>query len=165
MLAEIYADAKFICLVRDPISWVKSHVNYFMNTNREALQSNRIDNGFPFDLPSGNQHSRDLFLKNIDEYIEITFKSWANSYRSILNQTHHLSTEKYCFIDTNKISYKTDYLARFAGISVRDLIVEKAHSNISIYNVDVLKIVNPELIDHYYCKHCKNLMNELSDKL
>ena len=165
MLAEVYSDAKFICLVRDPLSWVKSQVNYFMDIHREALHANRIDNGFPFDLPRGNQKSRDLFLKNIDEHIEITFKSWANAYRSILNQTQHLSTDRYCFIATNTIFQKIDYLATFAGISENNLFVEKAHSNISVYHIDVLKIANPELIDYYYRKHCKDLMDELSGKL
>ena len=165
ILAETYSDAKFIYMVRDPVSWVRSQVNYFMDIQKEALQSNRIDNGFPFDLPRGDQRSRDSFLQRIDEYIEITFKSWGNSYRSILNQTQHLSSDRYCFIATNRISQKIGDLASFAGISEKNLIVEKAHSNISVYNVDILKIVNTELIDRYYRKHCKDLMYELSDKL
>ena len=74
ILSEEFVDAKFVCLLRDPESWVRSQINYFMDISKEALQSTRIDNGFPFDLPRGDKVSRDEFLQNIDKHIEVTFK-------------------------------------------------------------------------------------------
>jgi transcriptional regulator with XRE-family HTH domain len=164
ILSEEFADAKFICLIRDPESWVKSQVNYFMDTTKEALQSVRIDNGFPFDLPRGDQVSRDKFLLHIDEYIEVTFKSWANAYRSILGQTEKLNPERYCFIWTNEISCQLGAIAKFAGIPETELKAENVHSNKAVYQVDALKMVGPDLIAQYYNRHCKDLWDTISNK-
>ncbi|NWJ52265.1 MAG: hypothetical protein HXX14_15520 [Bacteroidetes bacterium] len=165
ILSEEFTDAKFICLFRDPISWVKSQVNYYMDADREALQSTQIDNGFPFDMPRGEQVPRNKFLQNIDEYVEITFKSWAIAYRLILNQIRKLPDESYRFISTNQISQKLDLLANFAGVSQKNLVVGNAHSNKSVYQVDILKIVKSELIVQYFNKHCKDIMDEILEKI
>lgn len=164
ILSEEFADAKFVCLIRDPESWVRSQINYFIDTEKEALQSKRIDNGFPFDLPRGDQASRDELLLHIDDYIEVTFKSWANAYRMILSQTEKISPERYCFIRTNEISQKLGAIAEFAGVSETNLIADKAHSNKADYRVDVLKMVSPVLIAQYYNRHCKELWDSLSKK-
>ena len=164
ILSEEFADAKFICLIRDPESWVKSQINYFMDTSKEAMQSLLIDNGFPFDLPRDDQVSRDKFLQHIDEYIEVSFKSWANAYRSILSQTEKLSPERYCFIRTDDISRKLGAIAKFAGIPEIDLRAENVHLNKAVYQVDALKMVGRDLITHYYNRHCKDLWDTISNK-
>ena len=165
ILSEEFADAKFICLIRDPLSWVKSQINFFMDTTKEALQSDRIDNAFPFDLPRGDQASRDKFLLHIAEYIEGTFKTWANVYRAILSRTEKLSPERYCYIRTNEISHKLGTIANFAGIPETDLIAESVHSNKAVYQVDALKMVGPDLIAQYYDRHCKELWDSISKKI
>ena len=164
ILSEEFADAKFICLIRDPKSWVKSQINCFMDTTKEALQSERLENGFPFDLPHGDQVSRDKFLQNIDEHIEVTFKSWANAYQAILRQTEKLSPERFCYIRTNEISQKLGSIAKFAGISETELRAENVHSNKSVYQLDALKMVSPDLIAQYYNRHCKELWESISKK-
>ena len=163
ILSEEFADAKFVCLLRDPESWVRSQINYYMDTSKEVLQSTRIDNGFPFDLPRGDQVSRDEFLLHIDEHIEVSFKSWANAYRIILSQTEKLSPEQYCFIRTNEISHKFGLLAKFAGIAETDLLIKKSHSNKAVYQVDALKMVSADIIAQYYNLHCKELWDSLSN--
>ena len=163
ILSEEFDDAKFVCLVREPKSWVRSQINYYMDISKEALQSNRIDNGFPFDLPRGDQVSRDEYLQNIDKYIEVAFQSWANANRMILNQTEKLSPERYCFIRTNEISQKISLLAKFAGIAETDLRVDKSHSNQAVYQVDALKMVSADLITQYYKLHCKDLWDSFSN--
>ena len=165
ILSEEFADAKFICLIRDPESWVKSQINYFMDITKEALQSGQIDNGFPFDLPRGDQVSRDKFLLHIDEHIEVTFKSWANAYRMILSQTEKLPPERYCYVRTNEISQKLGTIASFAGIPETELIADKVHSNKAVYRVDALKMVAPDLIAQYYSRHCKELWDSISKNI
>jgi hypothetical protein len=129
------------------------------------LQSGQIDNGFPFDLPRGDQASRDKFLLHIDEHIEVTFKSWANAYRMILSQTEKLPRERYCYVRTNEISQKLGTISGFAGIPETELIVDKVHSNKADYRVDALKMVNPDLIEQYYNRHCKELWDSISKKI
>jgi hypothetical protein len=161
LLSDEFADAKFVCLVRDPQSWVRSQINYFMDISKEAMQSTQIDNGFPFDLPRGDQVSREEFLRNIDKHIEVTFISWANAYRMILNQAEKLSPDRFCFVRTNEITQKLGLLAKFAGITVTDLFSEKSHSNKANYHMDALKMVSSDIITQYYNRHCKELWKSL----
>ena len=164
ILSEEFADAKFICLIRNPESWVKSQINYYMDISKEALQSNKLENGFPFDLPRGDQISRDKFLLHVDDFIEVTFKSWANAYRMILSQTEKLSPERYCYIRTNEISQNFSAIARFAGTSETELIADNVHLNKAFYQVDALKMVGSDLIAKYYNRHCKELWDSISKK-
>jgi transcriptional regulator with XRE-family HTH domain len=165
LFAETFSDARFICLFRDPVSWVRSQVNYFMDTSKEALQSLQIENGFPFDLPRGDKLSREKFLRQLDKNIEVTFQCWANSYRSILQQLKTLDSSRYCFIPTHTISQNMGLLASFAGVPESSLIAEKSHLNKSDYQTDVLKLVDVEIIKGYYQTHCKEIEEEISEKL
>ena len=128
------------------------------------MLSDRLENGFPFDLPLNDQVSRDKFLLHIDDDIEGTFKTWASAYRSILSQTEKLSPERYCFIRTNEISHQLGAIAKFAGIPESDLRAENVHSNKAVYQLDALKMVDPDLIAQYYNRHCKDLWDTISNK-
>ena len=165
IFAQEFSEARFICLFRDPVSWVRSQVNYFMDPSKEALQSLQIENGFPFDLPRGDKLSREKFLQQLDKNIEVTFQCWANSYRRILQQVKTLDSSRYCFIPTPTISQNMGLLASFVGVPESSLIAEKSHLNKSVYQTDVLKLVDAKTINRYYLTHCKEIEEEISEKI
>ena len=161
ILADEFPDARFICLIREPISWVGSHINYFMDVTKEALQSARIDNGFPFDLPLGDVAARRELLNGLDHYIETTFRSWANACRSMLIQTRSLPPDRYLYLMTDQISTSVGRIAGFAGISESELDSAKSHCNKAIYQTDVLTLVPKEIIRSCYDRYCRELFEEL----
>lgn len=161
ILAAEYPDAKFICLVREPRSWVRSQVNYFMDLTKEALQADRIDNGFPFDLPRGDRQSREKYLAGLDRHIEVAFQTWTRAYRRILEHARLLSPERFCFIMTGMISQSLGIISQIAGIAKSNLIIEHSHSNRADYTTDILELVRPGLMDDYFKRHCRELFEEL----
>jgi transcriptional regulator with XRE-family HTH domain len=157
ILAEEFPSAKFICLIRDCYSWVSSSINYFTHPEREALQSQELRNGMPFDLPRGSNSQKEELVKNFHKYIDKPIAHWASSYRDMLAK---LPPGRSIIIKTNELSDKIPDLARFTGVPEDSLIRERSHLNKAEYKVNILHGLDYEFLEARFNEHCKDLMQE-----
>ena len=160
ILSEAYPNAKFVCLIRDCYSWLKSYINYFTQPDREALQSSFKRNGLPFDLPRGACDAKQELIRNFHKYIDGALSFWANEYNAILEKCDHLSKDRYLIIRTNEIMDKIDELARLTGVSSDTLLRENAHLNKAEYRVNILKRLDFDFLKDKFDRHCSVLMRK-----
>ena len=163
-LLNLYPESKFIILFREPASWVKSHINYFMPLERSAIHAIESDNGFPFDIPPGDQQIRDELINNIEKYIEVPFKSWARAFDKILDETKSLDKDRILFVNTSNIDNNISNFSRLANVEIESLISENKHLNKANYTINVLDLVGKENIDGIVKKHCLDIYKKLEEK-
>lgn len=157
ILADEYHEAKFICLIRDCYSWLDSYINYFMEPKREAIQSRKIDNGFPFDLPRGSLKEREELVNNFHKYIDTLLSFWANSYKDMIEKLPH---GRSLIVKTQEISGKVDEIANFVGVSPESLIKENSHLNKSEKKIQILHKLDYGFLKVKFNEHCSGLMNK-----
>jgi len=155
VLAELFPDAKFIGLMRDPFSWVNAQVNYFTLPEHQALTSPELPSGFPCDLPRGVNSAKTELIQNFPRYAESIIAHWANSTRTMLAQ---LPRERSLIVRTHEIAMRVDDLARFIGVLVATLRRDQTHLNRARYHVNVLQLCDREFLRGVFDAHCNDLL-------
>jgi transcriptional regulator with XRE-family HTH domain len=155
VLAELFPDARFIGLIRDPFSWVNSQVNYFTLPKREAIQSRELPNGFPFDLPRGAHEAKAELLRNFPRYAEGIIAYWADSVRTLLAQ---LPPGRSLVVRTTDLTRRVDDLARFIGVPAETLRRDQTHLNRAEYHVNVLAHCDRALLRAQFDALCGDLL-------
>ena len=155
ILQDEFPEAKFICLIRDCYSWVNSFVNYFVVSEREAIQSKELPNGMPFDIPRGAIEAKNELVNNFHKYIDVPLSFWSSSYRDMVEK---LPPGRSLIIRTHEISQKVDDIAHFVGIPPNKLVKEQYHLNKAKYTVNVLRNLDRDFLKAKFREHCSGLM-------
>ncbi len=155
VLAELFPEAKFVGLIRDPFSWVNAQVNYFTLPEHQALTTAELPSGFPFDLPRGVNSAKTELIQNFPRYAEDIIAYWANSTRAMLAQ---LPAERSLVIRTHEIAMRVDDLAQFIGVPVETLRRDQTHLNRAQYHVNALQLCDREFLRGVFDTHCNDLL-------
>lgn len=154
--SEDYPEAKFICLIRDPFSWVSSLINYFVVPQREALHSASLPNGMPFDVPRGDMEAKRRLVEEFSENAETPISFWAEEYRRMLSLLPH---DRSLILRTHEISSSLQKIADFVGIDYGLLRRDRTHLNKAPYTTDVLRQCDPDHLEALFNKHCGDLLD------
>lgn len=155
LLAELFPEARFIGLLRDPFSWVSSLVNYFTVPEVEALESQELPNGLPFDLPLGASEAKAELIRHFERYADTPISFWADACRTMLKE---LPAGRTLIVRTHEISQKLNDLAQFAGVPREMLQDNQAHLNHAHYHVSVLQPCDRDKLQARFDAHCADLL-------
>ena len=153
--SEDYPEAHFICLIRDPFSWVSSLINYFVVPEREAIQGELLPNGMPFDVPRGDMDAKKRLISDFPVYAEKPIRFWAEEYRRMISL---LPEGRSIILLTHEISRSLERIAGFLGIAVDDLNHDRTHMNKAVYTTDVLGQCDSRKLAMLFSKHCDDLL-------
>jgi transcriptional regulator with XRE-family HTH domain len=156
ILAQEYPEAKFVCLIRDCYSWVNSKLNYFIIPEREALQSQELPNGFPFDLPRGACEAKEELICNFDRYIDIPLTFWAAEYRAMIAR---LPRERSLIVRTHDIANQVETMAHLVGVPPETLVKERSHLNKGQYRLNIFDRYDHNWLQQKFDTHCGELMS------
>lgn len=156
ILAKEYPEAKFICLIRDCFSWLSSYINFVTHPYREALQSQELGNGLPFDLPRGTSKAKDDLIRNFRSYMDVPLSFWSFENKAMFEK---LPPDRSMIIRTYDISSKIEGLARFINIPTETLLKERSHLNRSPYRVKILSHYDQDFLETKFQEHCADLMS------
>lgn len=155
--SEDYPEAHFICLIRDPFSWVSSLINYFVVPEREAIQSDLLPNGMPFDIPRGDIDAKKRLIADFPVYAEKPIRFWAEEYRRIISL---LPEGRSIILLTHEISRSLERISRFLCIPVDDLCHDRTHMNKAVYTTDVLRQCDSSHLAMLFGRHCSDLLEQ-----
>ncbi len=152
--------ARFIYLLRDPYSWVESHINYFTQIDCEALHGDLLPNGLPFDLPRGAMAPRQELIENFCRYAEVPIAFWASENRVALQRLQSAAPNRSLLLYTHEVSRSLPRLAEFAGVPSESLLAERCHSNRTEYHVRVLHDGQTAVLQALFDHHCGDLLEQ-----
>ena len=157
ILAEEYPEAAFICLIRDPFSWLNSEINHFTSPDQEAIQSQELPNGLPFDLPQGACEAKEELVRNFPRYIDWPLSYWACEYRAMLTR---LPPGRSLVVRTHEIADNIERMARLVSVPVDTLLRERSHLNKATYQVRILERCDRSFLKAKFEQHCGELLAE-----
>ncbi|MCP4694395.1 MAG: hypothetical protein GY859_40570, partial [Desulfobacterales bacterium] len=155
IVADEFPKAVFICLIRDPFSWVNSLVNYWTLPGHEAIQSEELDNGTPFDLPPGACEAKAELARNFSRYIDAPLSFWAGEYGIMLAA---LPPERSLVVRTHEIADNFHQMARLVNIPADAPRRKRSHLNKMAYHVKILDRCDPRFLRDKFDQHCGELL-------
>lgn len=160
-LAVLYSEAKFVCTVREPRSWLRSIIDQCINNPREHLDPSwktLRDLSFgplPEEYPDKESVLERYGLYSLDQYL----RYWSVHNRVLLDST---SPKRRVFIRTSALSDEVDRLAGLAGLSTTSLLTERDHVNKASEKHDVLDEIDADYLKEKIHEHCQPIMERLS---
>nr|WP_272506448.1 sulfotransferase [Salinibacter ruber] len=162
-LVEIFPDAKFICTVRSPGSWLRSNIDQCLNNPRDRLAESAdhyrrlrdLNYGAPPDeyppeeapLAEHNLHSLSGFL----EY-------WSWHYERVLDE---VPKDRLLILKTEELDTALPRIARFMDVSRRSLSRPK-RANVSSEDHGILDPIDEKYIDKKTQKICGKVMEKVN---
>jgi len=153
VLARMFPDARFIVTVREPMSWLKSRLNYHIKIQVPEWQAYR-------DYFWGRQHRvwaaaeqplKELGLYSLDTYLQ----QYADHYDRVLRE---LPVERRLLLRTHELAQARDTLAAFLGVPEESLTA--SHSRRSAKKIAPLEQMDPGFIRDRIWHHCRGLITE-----
>jgi hypothetical protein len=138
-LAELYPDAKFIITIRDPMSWIKSRVNFHYNRQpaewskyREYIWS-RFHHGYQPEEAVLEQYN----LYSIDAYLE----QYVEQYQYLMSG---IPAERRIIVKTNAINDSVEKINAFIGINEP---IEAVVTNTSEHQDNLFEQIPKEFVE------------------
>lgn len=160
ILAEEFPDSKFVFSIRDCFSWLDSIVtmgltagagvpSWMMEYGR-FIARDRVDQGAitaPFDL-----------MRALPDLVDGLFRYWSEMNSSVLDL---LPEGRSLIVRTHELSASLDRLALFAGVPRDSLTARAKHRNRAAERLEILRSLDPGLIEERYQVHCRELMERV----
>lgn len=160
-LAVLYPEAKFVCTVREPRSWLRSIIDQCINNPREKLErpwQTLRDLSFgplPEEYPDEESVLKEYGLYSLDQYLSY----WSFHNRTLLDS---IPAERRKLIRTSALSDEVDQLAGFAGVSTTSLRTERDHVNKASEKHSILEEIDADYLKGKIDEHCQPIMERLS---
>lgn len=152
-ITDLFPDAKYLITVREPLSWIRSRINFHFKKHPPEWEEYR--QYFWMDKTRGYDPEEAVLeanqLASLDAYL-----SQYNEHYLLAKQ--HLPEAASLYIRTDNLSREAGEIARFLNINAR-------HINTSHANSEPEKASFIEGIDEHYLTrkvwgHCENLIRE-----
>lgn len=163
-LSAAFPDAKFICTVRAPRSWLRSIIDQCINKPREEIPSvyRRLrDHSFgpiPEKYPPQEQPLARNGVHSLSGYLSY----WAYHYRTVLDD---LPAGRRLLVRTRYLSDISQTIADFVGVSESDLQTNRAHEHKTSRTHGVLEQVEQTYLRKKIDEHCSDVTNRLSREM
>jgi len=160
-LTEEFPDAKFICTVREPRSWLRSILDQCINNPRSALSPEWKaihDLAFgrpPEEYPPAERLLEEYGLRRLDQYLQY----WAWHNEKILDA---VPSERRLFIRTAKLSSSLEEVATFANLSTSHLSDARSHSHRTTERHSVLEHIENSYINEKIRDRCSRVVDRLN---
>jgi len=158
-LVELYPDAKFICTVREPRSWLRSIIDQDINKPRSGLPSvwraiHDLDFGRPLgEYPSQEEILEEYELRSLDQYL--SYWAWHNV--QLLDTTPN---DRRLFVRTACLSGRTADIAKFLDVTASHL--DRSHSNKASEKHGILSEIDRDYVCEKICGHCSRVAKRLN---
>jgi Sulfotransferase domain len=150
--AGMYADAKFVLLMRDCFSWLNSVVDQRLRSIRE-LRNNAYFHAkfvrYGYEFSSAEAVLRDAELVPVAAYL----RAWAETSRRVLEE---VPPERLLVVRTEDLDHSVEALARFAGVP--ESTVQPVHANRNPSPTGLLSEVPASFVIERAREHCAPLM-------
>jgi len=162
-LAAEFTEARFICTVRQPRSWLRSIIDQCINNPRSELPSEYRwlrDHSFgpiPDQYPSQEEPLSRFQVHTLEGYLSY----WAFHYQTVLDT---LSTERCLFVHTKDLTQAPERIANFTGIPVSRLQVDESHVHKTSKKHGVLKTIDDQYLQEKIDMYCHDVANRLSQE-
>lgn len=151
VLSDIFPDALFIVTIREPLSWLRSRLNYHHKVDPPSWQEyrqyfwTRRHQGFaPEEAPL-----QSFGLCSLDTYLS----QYADHYRRVLNE---VSVERRLLVRTSEINQNIDNICTFVGAHPNN--VSQSHSKRSDNKIKPLDKIDETFVNDRIMHHCGNLV-------
>jgi hypothetical protein len=151
LLQDLFPDARFVVTVREPLSWLRSRVNFHDATDPPKWREYRQyfwydqDRGHAPEEASLRAHG----LVSIDTYLA----QYADHYRLLLT---HLDWDRALLVRTSELSASPSDLATFLGVSRSSISITHAKRGRS--PVDLLASVDGAFVRAAIARHCRPIL-------
>ena len=162
-LAAEFTDAKFICTVRPPRSWLRSIIDQSINNSRDELpEEYRQLRDYSFgEIPerySAQEQPLAYYgLHSLEGYLTY----WAFHYRKVLGE---LPSERRLFLRTQELSEATRKIADFVGIPESTLQTDENHAHRTSNKHRVLAEIDEDYIRDKIAAHCEETVTRLTQE-
>lgn len=150
-LAEIFPKALFIITIREPLSWLKSRLNYHHKRHPPAWEEYRdyfwIQKNTEY-APE-EQILKEYNLCSLDTYLQ----QYADHYRRVLAE---VPEDRRMIIKTSDINQSLPLIAEFLGQSSINL--EPKHSNREENKIQPLEAIDAQFVQEKIDFHCHDLI-------
>jgi hypothetical protein len=158
LLYSTFPDAKFIILIRDPLTWLDSIFDNNINFPREKTPTMVKWHSVLFQdrdtsLSTNDERLIEMGLYPVNCYLDY----WVRTYDRCLRS---LGDSRYLRIGTNQISRRTEEIGEFIGIDISKIERNNAHKNRTAQKHSVLQKLDAEQIEDSLSKVCKPLIRE-----
>jgi hypothetical protein len=159
-LATLYSNAKFICTVREPRSWLRSIIDQCINNPREQLERPwRMLRDLSFGAPPERYDAKEMVLDSynlhsVDQYLSY----WAAHNRKLLDV---VPVNRRLFIRTAFLSQAEKQIADFVGVPITRLQTERNHANKAPEKHNLLDEVDSGYLEEKINEHCRRIMERL----
>ncbi len=147
-LAELFPSAKFVVTVREPLSWIRSRINFHFKKHPEEWEEYRqyfwMDRTkvYAKEESSLEEHG----LASLDVYL----KQYAEHYQLALA---NLPEDRRLFVTTDHISDETSKIADF--LKIKSSLIKVAHSNAEPDKAAFIDEIDRDFLLRKVWKHCE----------
>lgn len=162
-LVELYPEAKFLCTVREPRSWLRSIVDQEINKHRSRLDREwRAIHDIAFGIPLEEYSVHEQILgeyelRSLDQYLEY----WAWHNERLLDS---IPSGRRLFIRTKNLSDRLQDIAAFLGISVDQLSADRSHSHKTSKKHGVLQQIDQNHVHERIEVCCTSVLKRLNEE-
>jgi len=152
-LAEIFPSAKFIVTVREPLSWIRSRINFHFKKHPQEWEEYRqyfwMDRtkGYAEEERSLEEHG----LASLDAYLE----QYADHYQLAMA---NLPSDRRLFITTDQISDETSKIADF--LNIKSSLIKIAHSNAEPDKATFIDEIDKDFLLRKVWMHCESTIRQ-----
>lgn len=163
-LVEMFPGAKFICTVRDPFSWLESHVEHTADRPRDEMTGKQklwldlrdINYGKPPETyPPEEQILEEYQIPSIEGYLSY----WSFHYRTVLSS---IPSERLLMIRVEQISHSADQISEFLDISEEKLRTNKARANVNSDKKGLLKAMDRDYVHEKIQSNCQSVLDTIN---
>lgn len=153
ILQELHPKARFVVTVREPMSWLRSRVNFHHSTNPPMWREYRQFFWYRHNRGYASEETvlGERGLVSLDTYLE----QYAAHYR-LLNDP--FDWDRAVVLKTSDLSICSAVLAGFRGITPEEIDVR--HIKIGQSAENVLGQIDPEFVQSKMSEHCQFLMEK-----
>jgi hypothetical protein len=157
VLAEEFADARFIFVIRDCWSWLDSMLNMALLIGPGMppwmVEHCRTILGPEFQ-PDLAERTREL-EERLPSLVDAGLRYWSEANRFVLRA---LPEDRSLILRTAELSDSLPRIAQFAGVSADTLRADLRHVHRARRRFNALRVVDPELVLRRYRADCADLM-------
>jgi hypothetical protein len=167
-LVSLFPEAKFICTVRSPRSWLRSFIDQSINLDQhfsEYLTDEEVEawkrlRGLncgppPETYPDPETPLARYGLPSIDGYLAY----WASHNRTLLDV---IPANRRLFVPTVTLTAAAERIRAFAGADP-DGVPEETHANSSHHRHGVLDAIDDAYIQDRIQAHCSRVLDRFAD--
>ena len=160
-LADLYPEAKFLCTVREPRSWLRSILDQCINKPRSRLDREwRQIHDLAFGVPPEEYAPPERILgeyglRSLDQYLEY----WAWHNERLLST---LPSGRRLFVRTTSLSDRIEDVANFLEVPVTALDTDRAHSHKTSKRHDVLQHIDETYVWERIRNNCNEVVQQLN---